>query len=115
VKSGMVRHDLAPSDSSCGIGHCRLCRGSRTGAEKCEFSALATYKDGWQTWGPESIKYDNYINPCMRVAGYEPNWITAKKCPVSLFPGHNPYCYQPAGSIGAFFWRIELFFDGGSI
>jgi hypothetical protein len=81
---------------------------------KCEFSALSTYKDGWQTWGPESPKYRNYIYTCMRAAGYERN-VKANKCPVDIYMEHNPYCYQPTGSISYLFWRIELMFDGGSI
>ena len=81
---------------------------------KCEFSALPQYKDGWQTWGADSSKYRNYIETCMRAAGYEPN-IRPNKCAVGFYTEHNAYCYQPTRWLGRIFWKIEVSLDGGTL
>jgi hypothetical protein len=83
---------------------------------QCELSALPTYKDGWQTWGPESVGYRNYIYTCMKVAGFKTN-IRPNKCKaVDFFSEHNPYCYSPIDNLPYLFWRVRItIFDGGLI
>lgn len=83
---------------------------------QCELNALPTYKEGWQTWGPESVGYRNYIYTCMKVAGFDNN-IRANKCMAAdFFSERNPYCYSPTGDVTYFIWRLRIaFFDGGLI
>jgi hypothetical protein len=88
--------------------------GQEKALAQCEFSALPTYKEGWQTMGPESHKYINYIQACMKGNGFEYN-IRPLRCTVGFFTEHNHYCYSPTSEVSYFFWRVRMQFDGGLI
>ena len=88
--------------------------GQESALSQCEFSALSTYKDGWQTWGPESKGYLNYIRTCMKANGFENN-VRPHRCTIGFFSEHNSACYSPTGTTSYFMWRIRVPFDGGLI
>jgi hypothetical protein len=89
--------------------------GQEKSLAQCELNALPTYKDGWQTWGPESVGYRRYIDACMKVAGFEHN-NRPNRCTVGFFMEHNPYCYSPTANNDFYLiWRIRIYFDGGLI
>jgi hypothetical protein len=98
------------------IGMALLLSGCDEGQEKalaqCELNAPPTYKDGWQTWGPESVGYRNYIDTCMKVAGFAFN-LRPNRCVAGFFTEHNSYCYSPTDDISYLVWRIRIVFDGG--
>jgi hypothetical protein len=88
--------------------------GQETALNQCELNALSTYKDGYQTWGPDSVGYRNYINTCMKVAGFAPD-IRPNRCVVGFFTEHSPYCYSPSNHVAYFFWIIKTEFEGGLV
>ena len=88
--------------------------GQEKALAQCEFNALPTYKDGWQTMGAESRNYRNYISTCMKANGFVNN-IRPHRCTVDLFTDHNPYCYSPTTELSYFFSRVRIEFEGGLI
>jgi hypothetical protein len=53
-------------------------------------------------------KHAEYMNACMRAAGYESD-ISPEYCQPGNPPlGHNPYCYSPAAKIAYVILKIEI-------
>jgi hypothetical protein len=110
----MIRGVLIAVGLGFALAACRAGSGAQSELDKCELSALSTYKDGWQTWGPDSRGYANYIRGYMKVAGYE-STVRPHKCTIGFFMEHNAYCYSPTGDVSYLIWRIHIVLDGGII